>query len=114
MSLEAKNLTFSYPGGVQVLKDLSVSVPKGKITALIGRNGCGKSTLLKLLNRLLQAQSGEITLNGRSLADFPAQELAKTLAHLAQSPEAPEGLRVRGIGRIRPPSLQELLGTRNG
>ena len=62
MSLRAENLSFGYNTESTILNSLSVTVPKGKITALIGRNGCGKSTLLKLLNRLLEPRSGSIFL----------------------------------------------------
>jgi iron complex transport system ATP-binding protein len=97
MSLEARELSFSYNPEVPILRELSVTVPKGKITALIGRNGCGKSTLLKLLNRLLQPVSGGVYLEGRDIQSLGAKELAQTMAHLTQSPTAPEGLTVEEL-----------------
>lgn len=97
MSLEVKQLHFSYTPGNPILNDLSVVIPKGQITALIGRNGCGKSTLLKLLNRLLQPDSGEIYLEDDKLQSIASKELAKRMAHLSQSPTAPEGLTVKEL-----------------
>lgn len=97
MSLRAENLTFGYSADSTILDDLSVTIPKGKITALIGRNGCGKSTLLKLLNRLLEPKSGSIFLEDKPLADFKGKELARLMAHLTQSPTAPEGLKVQEL-----------------
>jgi ABC-type cobalamin/Fe3+-siderophores transport system ATPase subunit len=97
MSLEARTLSFSYNPDAPILQELTVAVPKGKITALIGRNGCGKSTLLKLLNRLLQPVSGGVFLAGRDIQDYGAKELAQTMAHLTQSPTSPEGLTVKEL-----------------
>lgn len=97
VSLQAQDVEFSYEGNRKVLSSLSVTIPKGRITALLGRNGCGKSTLLHVLNRLLMPQQGQVLLEGKPLQDYPARELAKKMAHLAQSPEAPEGLTVREL-----------------
>lgn len=97
MSLEVRNLSFSYVPGSPVLQDLSLSIPKNQITALIGRNGCGKSTLLKMLNRLLVPNQGLVLLEQRDIQNFAAKELAQTMAHLTQSPIAPEGLTVREL-----------------
>jgi len=97
MSLEARDLWFSYRPGVPILQGLSVLVPQGKITALIGRNGCGKSTLLKLMNRLLEPDSGGVFVAGRDLRTFGTKELAQTMAHLTQSPTAPAGLTVKEL-----------------
>ncbi|HGW4335853.1 TPA: ATP-binding cassette domain-containing protein, partial [Escherichia coli] len=55
MTLRTENLTVSY-GTDKVLNDVSLSLPTGKITALIGPNGCGKSTLLNCFSRLLMPQ----------------------------------------------------------
>ncbi|MFA5506796.1 MAG: ABC transporter ATP-binding protein [Vulcanimicrobiota bacterium] len=88
---------FSYRPGVPILQGLSVLVPQGKITALIGRNGCGKSTLLKLMNRLLEPDSGGVFVAGRDLRTFGTKELAQTMAHLTQSPTAPAGLTVKEL-----------------
>ena len=97
MSLETRELSFSYDLEVPILERLTVSIPKGKITALIGRNGCGKSTLLKLLNRLLVPTGGAVQLEGREIRDYGAKELAQTMAHLTQSPTAPSGLTVKEL-----------------
>lgn len=97
MSLEATHINFSYHEGHQILTDLSIKIPDGRITALIGRNGCGKSTLLKILNRLLNPQSGEVLLHGKSIADYPSKTLAQTIALLSQAPVAPEGLTVKEL-----------------
>jgi len=110
MSLKAQSLCFSYLPGTPILQELSVQIPKGKITALIGRNGCGKSTLLKLLNRLLEPESGSIELEGKNLKDYSSRELARTLAHLSQTPTAPEGLTVRELVEFGRHPYKGLLG----
>ena len=50
--IEFDNVSFAYAGGSDVIKNLSVKIPMGKVTAVIGGNGAGKSTLFKLLLRL--------------------------------------------------------------
>lgn len=110
MSLEAKQLSFSYSSDRPVLHDLSLVLPKGRISALIGRNGCGKSTLLKLLNRLLTPAQGSIELNGRSISDYTGRQLAQTMAHLTQSPVAPEGLTVEELVAFGRHPYQGFLG----
>ncbi|MBE1441777.1 MULTISPECIES: ABC transporter ATP-binding protein [unclassified Paenibacillus] len=92
-ALEANGLSLSY-GTVPIFQDLSVNIPKGEITVLIGSNGCGKSTLLRSLARLLNPQKGTIVLDGHELAKLPTKEIAKRLAILPQGPTAPEGLTV--------------------
>ncbi len=77
-----------------IVSDVSVTVPKNKISVILGANGCGKSTLLKTFARLLAPQSGQIVLDGKSIAEIPSKQLAKTLGLLPQSSVAPEGIRV--------------------
>ena len=62
--LEIKGIRKCYKKDVPVLDNLNLSVPSGKILGLLGPNGCGKSTLLKLVSGLLQADSGEIYIDG--------------------------------------------------
>ena len=62
--VECKKLCKSYDEK-QVLKDVSLKIPKGKIIGLLGKNGTGKTTLIKLINDLLTPTSGEIFINGK-------------------------------------------------
>lgn len=96
-----------------ILEPMTVQIPRGKITSVIGPNGCGKSTLLKTLARILPAKSGCVYLDGQEIAKMPAVETAKKMAILPQSPKAPEGLTVselaaygryphqKGFGRLK-------------
>ncbi len=62
--LECINLCKSY-SDKQILKDINLKVPRGKIIGLLGKNGTGKTTLIKLINDLLTPTSGEILINGK-------------------------------------------------
>ena len=64
--LEIKNLNKSFDNK-QVLKDINISISKGKIVGLLGKNGAGKSTLIKLINDLLTPTSGEILIFGKNI-----------------------------------------------
>lgn len=92
-SLEARDLTFAY-GRSEVLRDISLKIPDGRVTALIGANGSGKSTLLRLFARLLRPVGGSVLMDGRPLHDQPTREVARSLAVLPQNSEAPPDLRV--------------------
>ncbi|WP_281435457.1 ABC transporter ATP-binding protein [Sinorhizobium sp. BG8] len=74
--------------------DLSVSIPDGSFTVIVGPNACGKSTLLRALSRLLAPSSGEVILDGKSIAHTPAKEVARRLGFLPQSSIAPDGITV--------------------
>ena len=84
-------------GDRTIVPDLSLSIPAGKITAIIGPNGCGKSTLLRGISRLLKPSSGEITLDGQPVASYGGKEFARMVGLLPQSPIAPEGITVADL-----------------
>ncbi len=92
-SLSAEHLSISY-GDINIVQDLNLNIPKGKITTIIGPNGCGKSTILKAMARILHPKSGTIYLDGKAIDKQPSKEIAKKMAILPQTPEAPSGLTV--------------------
>ena len=94
--LEVHNL-YAGDDGYNILQDVSLQIPEGKITMMIGPNGCGKSTLLKTMAGIITPQKGEVLLNGVSLKGMKRRQVAKRLALLPQSPLVPEGLRVREL-----------------
>jgi iron complex transport system ATP-binding protein len=101
--LHADRVTVGY-GAAPVVHDLTLDVPDGRVTTIVGPNGCGKSTLLRTLARLLRPTSGEVVLDGRPIRSIGTREIATRLALLPQSPVAPEGLLVRDlVGRGRHP-----------
>lgn len=75
-SIRLENVWFKYAGGSSpfVIKDFSLTVEKGKVTALVGESGCGKSTLVKLMLGFYIPQKGEITLSGHSVKDIDNSE----------------------------------------
>ena len=94
--LTAQSLTAGY-GPRTILADLDLSIPPGKITAIVGANACGKSTLLRSLARLLTPSAGKVTLDGRAIRQMPTRELARSLGLLPQSPIAPDGITVADL-----------------
>jgi len=80
-----------------VIEELTVEVPEGRITSVVGPNGCGKSTLLRALARLMKPRGGAVYLDGTAISELPTREVAKRLGILPQDPQAPEGLTVREI-----------------
>jgi ATP-binding cassette, subfamily B, bacterial MsbA len=69
----------------QVLHEVSIAVPAGSLTAIVGRSGSGKSTLLRLLPRFYEPQSGRILLDGAALGDYRLQDLRKQIAVVSQN-----------------------------
>ncbi|MDN5640021.1 ABC transporter ATP-binding protein [Rothia kristinae] len=94
--LVAEGLELGY-GDRQVVRELSLRVPTGRVTAIIGPNGCGKSTLLRGFSRLLRPSAGTVTLGGRPLGSFGASEFARTVGLLPQQPVAPDGITVADL-----------------
>ncbi len=95
-ALQTQNLTLAYDQNV-IIKELGVTIPQGKITALVGPNGCGKSTLLRGLARLLKPKGGSVYLDGAAISTLSTKAIAKELSTLPQGPTAPEGLTVREL-----------------
>jgi len=91
--LRTKNLTIAY-GDLTIVDDLNIAVPTGKITTIIGANGCGKSTILKTMARVLRPQKGTVYLDGKAIHKESTRAVAKKMAVLPQTPEAPGGLTV--------------------
>ena len=94
--LRADQVTLAYDD-LEVARDLTVSIPTGQITCIVGANACGKSTLLRALARLLKPRSGTVVLDGRSIHTLSTKQVATTLGILPQSPVAPEGITVADL-----------------
>lgn len=73
-SAAAENVSFSY-GGEQILEDLSLNIPEGKVIGITGRSGSGKSTLLKLFMRFWPVTEGKITVSGKSVDEINTENL---------------------------------------
>lgn len=77
--VEFKNLDKSF-GNKEVLRDINITIPKGKIVGLLGKNGMGKSTLIKIINDLLTPTSGEVLINGKK----PGVDSKKIISYLPE------------------------------
>ncbi len=84
-------------GKSQILQDISLQIPKGKVTALIGPNGAGKSTLLSLIGRLIPVQQGRISIDDADVVQTPTRDLARKMAILSQTNTVGSRLRVREL-----------------
>ena len=96
MTLRTENLTVCY-GTNKILDGVSLALPAGKTTALLGPNGCGKSTLLNCFSRLLAPQSGGVFLGDNAINTLSSRQLARRLALLPQHHLTPEGITVQEL-----------------
>jgi iron complex transport system ATP-binding protein len=92
-ALEAEGLSLAYDDRL-VVDGLSLRIPAGSITVIVGANACGKSTLLRGLARLLRPRGGAVLLDGQDIQRLPTKQVATRLGILPQQPIAPEGITV--------------------
>ncbi len=101
--LRAEALSLGYADR-RIVNELSMELPAGKVTIIVGANACGKSTLLCGLARLLKPAGGCVTLGGRDIHRLPSRQVARSLGVLPQTQTAPEGITVAElVGRGRTP-----------
>ena len=86
--LELRGIAAGY-GGTPVLREVSFTVPKGSLTALIGPNGCGKTTLLRAAARQLPLLAGALLLDGRPVSSYGRTEFARKAAFMPQVRSVP-------------------------
>jgi iron complex transport system ATP-binding protein len=115
--LAANQISLDY-GDSPIVRDLSLSIPDGAITTIIGPNGCGKSTLLRGLARLRPTRSGAVILDGQEIHRWSTVEVARRMGLLGQQPVQPAGIAVEELvhrGRyphqsfFQPPSREDHL-----
>lgn len=94
--LRGENLTLGY-GKKIIARDLSVAIPDGHFTAIIGPNGCGKSTLLRTLSRLMTPAEGSVFLDGEQIQRFASKEVARRIGLLAQNATTPGDITVQEL-----------------
>jgi iron complex transport system ATP-binding protein len=94
--LRAQDVTLAYDGLV-VTRELSVDIPAGGFTAIVGPNACGKSTLLRALVRMLKPAAGSVLLDGTEITSLPTKQVARRLGLLPQSSIAPDGITVEDL-----------------
>ena len=82
--IEFRDITFSYDGRREVLKHVSLTIPRGKTIALVGQSGSGKSTLVDLLPRYHDVQQGEILIDGVNIKDVRIHDLRSLIGNVNQ------------------------------
>lgn len=85
------DVRFAYNADRQILKGASFTIPKGKVTALIGENGCGKSTLIKLLERFNHEQDGKILVGDKNLDEYKLSDWREKVGYLFQGNQIIKG-----------------------
>ena len=83
--IKLHNVTKIYDGSTKAVDNISFEIKEGETFGLIGTSGCGKTTTLKMINRLVEPDSGEITVSGRSVLRQPAEELRRNIGYVIQS-----------------------------
>lgn len=84
-NLKVKDLSFSYDGSAEVLRDIKMHAEKGEIVGIIGESGCGKSTFLKLLLRFWEKDGGDIDYNGTDVDEINTESLFSNVTMVSQS-----------------------------
>ncbi len=87
MNLVVQSISYTYPSGVQALKEVSLEIPSGQCVAIVGENGAGKSTLVKHFNGLLRPDSGQIQVGDWESSQVTTAQLARRVAFLFQNPD---------------------------
>jgi iron complex transport system ATP-binding protein len=96
--LRARGLSFRYPHGERnAVGNVDLDVAAGEMVAVLGPNGSGKSTLLRLLLGALSPADGDVTLFGRTLTDWPRDEIARAVGVVTQAEELAFPLTVREL-----------------
>ena len=82
--VEIRSVDFSYLPGKPILKDVSISAPKGKMIAVVGPTGSGKTTIMNLINRFYDVDAGSISFDGRDIREFDLDSLRSKVGIVLQ------------------------------
>jgi energy-coupling factor transport system ATP-binding protein len=85
--IEAKNVYFSYPNGVEALKGISLTIKDGEFVAIMGQNGAGKTTLVKHFNGLLKPSDGTVRVDGVETTKTSVAVLSRNAGFVFQNPD---------------------------
>jgi subfamily B ATP-binding cassette protein MsbA len=110
-SIEFKEVSFSYDGGVPVLQDLSFSIKAGELVAFVGSTGAGKSTLLELIPRFYDVTGGAITIDGTDIRRMTLESLRRQISTVSQEVLLFHDTIANNIRYAKPEaSLEEVVG----
>ncbi len=84
--IEFAHVDFTYDGGKQILHDISLTIPKGKMIAIVGASGAGKSTLVDLIPRFYDVSAGAISIDGKDVRDVKISDLRSLIGNVNQEP----------------------------
>lgn len=84
LKIEFNNVTFQYEEGVDVLKDISIKVDRGRVLGILVHTGSGKTTLARLIARMYDVKNGEILINNKNVTSIMEDELTKNIAYVTQ------------------------------
>jgi len=82
--IEFRGVTKRFPDGTVAVDDLDLTVDAGRITVFVGPSGCGKTTSLRMINRMIEATEGTITIDGRDVMAVDAAELRRGIGYVIQ------------------------------
>ncbi|WP_346884605.1 ABC transporter ATP-binding protein [Clostridium sp. UBA4395] len=108
-AISVRNLSVAYEDNL-IIDDMNLSIPKGKISIIIGANGCGKSTLLKTIARVIKPKNGDIFINEKDIKIQKEKYIATQVAFLPQGPVCPSGITVKELVAFGRFPHQKLIG----
>ncbi|MBP2623820.1 ABC transporter ATP-binding protein [Streptococcus oricebi] len=109
--VQIEHVDFSYQVGKPILKDVSITAPKGKMTAVVGPTGSGKTTIMNLLNRFYDVDQGSIRFDGRDIRDLDLDSLRQRVGIVLQDSVLFEGTIRDNIRFGLPSASQEMVET---
>lgn len=109
-AMEVKGLSFAY-GDNKVLKNISLKIPRGKITTIMGANGCGKSTLFALMTKNLLPDKGKVLLGSKNIQNLTLGEFAKRVAIVHQYNAAADDITVERLVAFGRTPYQKMLSS---
>lgn len=83
--IQFRDATKRYRDGTVAVDSLNLDIEEGKTTVLVGPSGCGKTTTLRMINRMVEPTSGQITINGENIQELPKAELRRSIGYVIQN-----------------------------
>ncbi len=107
LQISLEQVEFCYPERDPVLRDFSLTLPAGKVTALVGHTGAGKSTIANLVQRYYDPTAGRVCFNGMDIRELALYDLRSRIGFVAQEPFLFDGTVVENIQLARPEATEQ-------